>query len=62
VLARARRVGLALPVAFTFGDAFLEEIKQVLDDELGWKGKHRTNGEGPLQDTTTDSIKPPNFR
>jgi hypothetical protein len=33
-------------VAFTFGDAFLHGIEQVLDDELGWKVKHRTNGVG----------------
>ncbi|WP_050033563.1 MULTISPECIES: ISH3 family transposase [Halobacteriales] len=46
VLARPRRGGRALPVAFTFGDAFLHGIEQVLDDELGWKKKHRTNGVG----------------
>ncbi|WP_200532220.1 ISH3 family transposase [Halorubrum sp. LN27] len=46
VLAQPRRGGRALPVAFTFGDAFLHGIEQVLDDELGWKEKHRTNGEG----------------
>lgn len=46
VLARPRRGGRALPVAFTFGDAFLHGIEQVLDDELGWKEKHRTNGVG----------------
>lgn len=46
VLARPRRGGRALPVAFTFGDAFLHGIEQVLDEELGWKEKHRTNGEG----------------
>jgi len=46
VLAQPRRGGRALPVAFTFGDAFLHGIEQVLDDELGWKEKHRTNGQG----------------
>lgn len=46
VLARPRRGGRALPVEFTFGDAFLHGIEQVLDDELGWKKKHRTNGKG----------------
>jgi len=46
VLARPRRGGRALPVAFTFGDAFLHGIEQVLDDELGWKEQHRTNGVG----------------
>ena len=44
VLAQPRRGGRALPVAFTFGDAFLHGIEQVLDNELGWKEKHRTNG------------------
>jgi hypothetical protein len=46
VLARPRRGGRALPVGFTFSDAFLHGIEQVLDEELGWKKKHRTNGEG----------------
>ena len=46
VLARPRRGGRALPVAFTFSDGFLHGIEQVLDDELGWKEKHRTNGVG----------------
>ncbi|RJX49974.1 ISH3 family transposase, partial [Halonotius pteroides] len=46
VLAQPRRGGRALPVAFTFGDAFLHGIEQVLDDELGWKEEHRTNGQG----------------
>lgn len=46
VLARPRRGGRALPTDFTFGDAFLHGIEEVLDDELGWKTKHRTNGEG----------------
>jgi len=46
VLARPRRGGRALPVEFTFSDAFLHGIERVLDDELGWKTKHRTNGEG----------------
>jgi hypothetical protein len=36
--------GQALPVEFAFGDAFLYGIEQVLDDELGWKEKFRTNG------------------
>jgi len=46
VLARPRRGGRALPTGFTFSDSFLHGIEQVLDDELGWKSKHRTNGEG----------------
>jgi hypothetical protein len=46
VLARPRRGGRALPTDFTFSDAFLHGIEQVLDDELGWKQKHRTNSEG----------------
>ena len=46
MLAQPRRGGRAFPVAFTFGDAFLHGIEQVLDDELGWKEKHRTNGQG----------------
>ncbi len=46
MLARPRRGGRALPVEFAFGDAFLHGIEQVLDDELGWKEKFRTNGEG----------------
>ena len=46
VLAAPRRGGRALPVEFTFGDAFLHGIEGVLDDELGWKEKHRTNGVG----------------
>jgi len=46
VLARPRRGGRALPVEFAFGDAFLHGIEEVLDDDLGWKEKHRTNGEG----------------
>ena len=46
VLAQPRRGGRALPVAFTFSDAFLHGIEQVLDDELGWKEEHRTNGQG----------------
>lgn len=44
VLAAPRRGGRALPVGFTFGDAFLHGIEGVLDDELGWREKHRTNG------------------
>ena len=46
VLAQPRRGGRALPVTFTFGDAFLHGIEGVLDDELGWKKQHRTNGVG----------------
>ena len=46
VLARPRRGGRALPKTFAFGDAFLHGIERMLDDELGWKEKHRTNGEG----------------
>lgn len=46
VLATPRRGGRALPVEFTFSDAFLHGIEDVLDDELGWKEKHRTNGVG----------------
>jgi hypothetical protein len=46
VLARPQRGGRALPVEFTFGDGFLHGIEQVLDDELGWKKHHRTNGVG----------------
>jgi hypothetical protein len=46
VLATPQRGGRALPVEFTFGDAFLHGIERVLDDELGWKEKHRTNGVG----------------
>ena len=46
VLARHTAGGRALPVEFAFGDAFLHGIEEVLDDDLGWKEKHRTNGEG----------------
>jgi hypothetical protein len=46
VLARPRRGGRVLPVEFTFSDAFLHGIEQRLDTELGWKKKHRTNGQG----------------
>jgi hypothetical protein len=46
VFARPRRGGRALPGAFAFGDAFLHGIEEVLDDELGWKKKHRTNDVG----------------
>ena len=46
VIARTRRGGRALPVEFAFGDAFLRGIEHVLDDELGWKEKLQTNGEG----------------
>jgi len=46
VLARPRRGGRVLPVDFTFSDAFLHGIEQRLDEELGWKKKHRTNGQG----------------
>jgi hypothetical protein len=30
----------------TFSDAFLHGIERVLDDELGWREKYRTNGVG----------------
>jgi hypothetical protein len=33
-------------VGFAFGDAFLHGIERVLDEDLGWKKKHRTNGVG----------------
>jgi hypothetical protein len=46
VLARPRRGGRALPVGFAFGDGFLHGIERVLDEDLGWKKKHRTNGVG----------------
>ena len=46
MLAAPQRGGRALPVEFTFSDAFLHGIEAVLDDELGWKEKHRTNGVG----------------
>ena len=46
VLAAPQRGGRALPVEFTFGDVFLHGIEGVLDDELRWKEKHRTNGVG----------------
>jgi hypothetical protein len=46
VLALPRRGGRALPVGFAFGDAFLHGIERVLDEDLGWKKKHRTNGVG----------------
>jgi hypothetical protein len=46
VLAQPRRGGRAIPEEFTFSDAFLHGIETVLDDELGWKEKHQTNGEG----------------
>jgi hypothetical protein len=46
VLAQPRRGGRALSTEFTFSDGFLHGIEEVLDDELGWKKKHRTNGEG----------------
>ena len=46
VLAHPRRGGRVLPDDFTFNDGFLHGIQEVLDEELGWKDKHRTNGEG----------------
>jgi len=46
VIAHPRRGGRSIPDDFTFNDAFLHGIEQVLDEELGWKEKHRTNGEG----------------
>jgi hypothetical protein len=33
-------------MAFAFGNAVFHGIEQVLDDELGWKEKHLTNGVG----------------
>ncbi len=41
-----RRGGRALPVESAFGNAFLHGIEQVLDDELSWKEKFQTDGEG----------------
>ena len=46
VLAHPRRGGRALPVGFAFSAVFLHGIERVLDEELGWKKKHRTNGKG----------------
>ena len=46
VIARPRRGGRSLPDDFTFNDSFLHGIETVLDEELGWKEKHQTNGEG----------------
>ena len=46
VLARHAVAGRALPVGFAFGAVFLAGIEQLLHEELGWKKKHRTNGEG----------------
>ena len=46
VLAAPQRGGRALPMEFTFSDAFLHGVERVLDDELGWKEKYRTNGVG----------------
>jgi len=46
VLAQPRRGGRALPAGFAFSAVFLHGIERVLDEELGWKKKHRTNGEG----------------
>ena len=46
VLAHPRRGGRVLPDKFTFSDAFLYGIEEVLDEELGWKDKWQTNGEG----------------
>ena len=46
VLARPRRGGRALPIGFAFRAVFLHGIERVLDEELGWKKKHRTNGKG----------------
>ncbi|CCC40405.1 ISH3-like element ISHwa12 family transposase [Haloquadratum walsbyi] len=46
VLARPRRGGRALPTDFTFNNAFLHGVEEVLDDELGWKDEHQTNGQG----------------
>jgi hypothetical protein len=46
VLARHAAGGQALPAGFAFSAVFLHGIERVLDEELGWKKKHRTNGEG----------------
>ena len=46
VLAQPRRGGRVLPIEFTFNDSFLHGIEMKLDDELGWKEKYETNGEG----------------
>ena len=46
VLARPRRGGRALPVEFTFGDAFLHGVVRELNRDLEWKEEHRTNGTG----------------
>jgi len=48
VLAQPRRGGRALPVGFAFSAVFLHGIERVLDEELGWKKQHRTNGQGLL--------------
>lgn len=40
VLAKPRRGRRALPVEFTFSDAFLHGLKRILNEELGWKEKH----------------------
>ena len=47
VIAQPRRGGRSLPVGFAFDDVFLHGIVQVLDEELSWKKKRQTNGEGP---------------
>jgi IS4 transposase len=46
VIAHPRRSGRSIPNDFTFTDAFLHGVEEVLDEELGWKEKHRTNGKG----------------
>jgi len=37
VLAQPQRGGRALPVEFTFDDAFRHGVERVSDNELGWK-------------------------
>ncbi|MEF8979044.1 MAG: ISH3 family transposase [Haloarculaceae archaeon] len=46
VIAQPQRGGRSLPVGFAFDDVFLHGIEQVLDEDLGWKEKRRTNGKG----------------
>ncbi len=48
VLARPAVGGRAIPTDFTFRDAFLHEIQQQLDEELGRRDEYRTNGVGLL--------------
>ena len=58
---RPRRGRRAIPMAFTLGDAFLHGIEQMLDDELGWKQKHRKTMLDSRQGASTDSAEPPRF-